>query len=285
MIKLPGQPKIIKKEGNKAIFEIEPLYPGYGVTIGNSLRRILLSSLSGAAVTQVKIKGVSHEFSTISGILEDVILIMLNLKQLRFKLFTDEPQKATLKVKGEKEVKGSDFILPSQVELVNKNCHIATLTTKSAELEMEIQIEKGIGYSSREARKKPTTPTQQEKLEIGTIALDAIFTPIKNVSYRIENMRVGERTDYDRLFLDIETDGVIAPEEAFSQASEILLNHFSLFANTFKPKIASIKVEEKKPAVRTKSILKKKPTIPTVHTQHTRAKKIKHAKTKKRKKT
>lgn len=285
MIKLPGQPKIIKKEGNKAIFEIEPLYPGYGVTIGNSLRRILLSSLSGAAVTQVKIKGVSHEFSTISGILEDVILIMLNLKQLRFKLFTDEPQKATLKVKGEKEVKGSDFILPSQVELVNKNCHIATLTTKSAELEMEIQIEKGIGYSSREARKKPTTSTQQEKLEIGTIALDAIFTPIKNVSYRIENMRVGERTDYDRLFLDIETDGVIVPEEAFSQASEILLNHFSLFANTFKPKITSIKVEEKKPAVRTKSILKKKPTVPTVHTQRTQAKKIKHAKTKKRKKT
>jgi len=236
MINLPNQPKIIKKEGNKAVFEIEALYPGYGVTIGNSLRRVMLSSLSGAAGTQVKIKGVPHEFSTIPGVFEDVILIMLNLKQLRFKLFTDEPQKATLKVKGEKEVKGSDFNLPSQVELANKNCHIATLTTKSAELEMEIQIEKGIGYSSCEARKKHTIPGQ-EKLEVGAIALDAIFTPVKQVNYRIENMRVGGRTDYDRLFIEVETDGIITPEEVFTHASEILLNHFSLLVDAFKPKI------------------------------------------------
>ena len=227
MISLPLQPKIIEKKGNFARFEIEGLYPGYGVTVGNSLRRVLLSSLPGAAITQIKIKGVPHEFSTIPGVLEDVILIMQNLKQLRFKIFTDEPQKATLKVKGEKEVKGSDFELPAQVELVNKDCHIATLTDKKAELEMEIQIEKGLGYSPREARKK-------EKLEIGAIPVDAIFTPTKRVSYKIENMRVGERTDFDRLFLEIETDGTISPEEAVFLASDILVKHFSLFVETFR---------------------------------------------------
>jgi len=229
MIPLSQKPKIIKKEKNKAIFEIEALWPGYGVTIGNSLRRILISSLEGAAVTQMKIKGVAHELSTIPGVLEDVVTIMLNLKQLRFKIFSVEPQKATLKVKGEKEVKGADFDLPAQLELVNKDCHIATLTTKSSELDMEIQVEKGIGYLPREVRKK-------EKLEIGVIALDAIFTPIQRVSFRLENMRVGERTDFDRLFLEIETDGTISPEETFYQASEILLSHFSLFSETFKPK-------------------------------------------------
>lgn len=178
MVPLPLQPKIIKQEKNKAVFEIEALYPGYGATVGNSLRRVLLSSLPGAAVTQVKIKGIQHEFSTIPGVLEDVVLIMLNLKQLRFKVFSDEPQKASLKVKGEKEVRGSDFELPPQVELVNKSSHIATLTTKSAELEMEILIEKGLGYQPKEARKRPTP---QEKLEIGVIPLDAIFTPVKRV--------------------------------------------------------------------------------------------------------
>jgi len=273
MFNLPNQPKIVKKEGNKAIFEIEPLYPGYGVTVGNSLRRVLLSSLPGAAVTQVKIKGVSHEFSTIPGVLEDVVLIMLNLKQLRFKLFTQEPQKAILKVKGEKEVKGSDFNLSSQAELVNKNCHIATLTSKSAELEMEIQIEKGVGYSSRESRKKPAVPMQQEKLEIGVIPLDAIFTPVKRVSFKIENMRVGERTDYDRLFLEIETDGIISPEEAVLQASDILINHFSLLKDAFQPKVSKVIIEEEKPAVRTRA---KKPVV---------QKQKKHAKKTKRKKT
>jgi len=285
MINLPHPPKIVKKEGNKAIFEIEALHPGYGVTIGNSLRRVLLSSLEGAAVTQMKIKGISHEFSTIPGVLEDVITIMLNLKQLRFRLFAVESQKAVLKVKGEKEVKGLDLTLPAQVELANKNCHLATLTSKSAELEMEIQIEKGIGYSSRETR-------QKEKLEIGAIPVDAIFTPVKRVSYRIENMRVGERTDYDRVFLEIETDGIIAPEQAFWQASEILVKHFSLLTEalaevekkessstreTLKPKTVS----EIKPTEGKKPIAKKKtPKQRILVTQQ-----IKHEKKKKRKKT
>lgn len=232
MIPLPQKPKIVEKKGNWALFEIEGLYPGYGVTLGNSLRRVLISSLEGAAVTRMKIKGVPHEFSTIPGVLEDVIQIMLNLKQMRFRVFTEEPQKGFLKVKGEKEVLGSDFKLPAQVELVNPNCHIATLTDKKAELEMEIQIEKGIGYSPREQRKR-------EKLEIGAIPLDAIFTPIRRVTFRVENMRVEERTDFDRLFLEVETDGTISPEEAFSQASEILFSHFSLFAETFPKKVTA----------------------------------------------
>jgi len=229
------------------VFELEALYPGYGITVGNSLRRVLLSSLEGAAVTQMKIKGISHEFSTIPGVLEDVITIMLNLKQLRFKLLVPEPQKATLKIKGAKEVEGSDFVLPSQVELINKNCHIATLTSKSADLEMEIQIERGIGYSSRDNRKK-------EKLEIGSIPVDAIFAPIRRITYKVENMRVGERTDFDRLFLEVETDGTITPEEAVLHSCETLVKHFSLFLETFKLKTPA----EVKPAVEKKPVAKKK---------------------------
>jgi len=260
MLSLPTKPKITKQEKNKAIFEIEALYPGYGVTVGNSLRRVLLSSLAGAAITQVKIKNVPHEFSTIPGVLEDVIQIMLNLKQLRFKIYTEEPQKAALKIKGEKKVKGSDFEIPAQLELANKDYHIATITDKKTELEIEIQVEKGIGYSPREARKK-------EKLEIGTIPLDAIFTPVRQIAFRVENMRVGERTDFDRLFLEVETDGTILPEDAFCQASEILKKQFGLFAETFKlaeaspnlaPRSRSAKEEVESPEASKKKIKQKK---------------------------
>jgi len=239
MILLPRQPKIINKKENWARFEIEALYPGYGVTIGNSLRRVLLSSLPGAAVTQTKIKKTQHEFSVIPGVLEDVITIVMNLKQLRFKMYADEPQKVTLKIKGEKKVKGFDFKFPSQVELVNKSCYLATLTNKKAELEMEIQVEKGVGYEPVERRKK------QGKLEVGVISIDAIFTPVKRVSYKVENMRVGERTDFDRLYLDVETDGTITPEEAFFQTSEILVKHFSLFAEISRA-LAEKRVSEEK---------------------------------------
>lgn len=240
MIPLPKEPKIIKKEKNTAVIEIEALYPGYGVTVGNSLRRVLLSSIEGAAVTQLKIKGVAHEFTTIPGILEDVITIMLNVKQMRFKMIGSEPQRGFLKVKGEKEVKGKDFELPTQLELVNPDCHIATLTAKTAKLEMEILVEKGIGYLPRERKRKG-------KLEIGVIPIDAIFTPVRRVTFKVENMRVGERTDFDRLFLEIETDGSISPEEAFSKASEIIANHFNFFSGFFKEKH-----EEKKERKKTK---------------------------------
>lgn len=275
MILLPKTPKIINKKDNWAKFEIEALYPGYGTTIGNSLRRVLLSSLEGAAVTQMKIKGVSHEFSTISGVLEDVVMIMMNLKKMRFKMHTDEPQKASLKIKGEKEVKGSDFKIPSQVELANKNCHIATLTDKKAELEMEIQIEKGIGYEPVERRKKG------EKLEIGVMPIDAIFTPIRRVSFKVENMRVGERTDFDRLNLEIETDGTITPEEAFFNASEILLKHFSLFRDTFKEKEAPAK---KAPAKKKKPEKEKEDKKPEKKKEPEKKKKATRKEAKKKKK-
>jgi len=285
MIPLPFQPKIIEKKENWARFEIEALYPGYGVTVGNSLRRVLLSSLPGAAVTQMKIKGVPHEFSTIPGVTEDVILIMLNLKQLRFRIYAEEPQKARLIVKGEKEVKASDFELPAQVELVNKDAHIATLTQKSSELDMEIQIEKGIGYLPREARKKTNAPAQ-EKLEIGVIPLDAVFAPVRRVSYKVENMRVGERTDFDRLFLEIETDGTCAPEAAFFQASEILVKHFSLFTEALAEVKKRTKFSSPTEALAKELPLPKPPVEKKKGGKRSlSAKKIKrHAKTKKGKK-
>lgn len=227
MIPLPLQSKIIEKKENSAVFEIEGLYPGYGVTIGNSLRRVLLSSLPGAAVTQVKIKGVQHEFSTIPGVMEDVVSILLNIKQLRFKLFSDEPQHAKLSVKGVKVVKASSFEVPTQAQLMNSDSLVATLTQKTSSLDIDILIEKGMGYQPVEARKSG-------KAEIGTIAIDAIYTPVRKVSYRVENMRVGERTDFDKLVLELETDGTLTPEEAFSQAAGTLVGHFALLQETFK---------------------------------------------------
>ncbi len=225
MIPLPSKPQIIeRKSDNLAIFQIEPLYPGYGVTIGNSMRRVLLSSLGGAAITKVKIEGVGHEFSTIPGVMEDVVEIILNLKELRFIAHSKEEQSARLKVKGEKEVQGSSLELPTQIELVNPNQHIATLTGKSSALDMEVKIETGIGYDSAKERK-------EEKLDIGQIVIDTIFTPIRHANFWVESMRVEKRTDFDRLFLEVGTDGTISPEDAFIKASDILVQHFSLLSS------------------------------------------------------
>ncbi|MBI2642310.1 MAG: DNA-directed RNA polymerase subunit alpha [Candidatus Wildermuthbacteria bacterium] len=228
MIPLSNAPKVLEKKGNKAVFELEALYPGYGVTVGNSLRRVLFSSLGGAAATQANIKGVTHEFSTIPGVMEDVVTLLLNLKLLRFKMYADEPQKATLKVKGEKEVTGGDFELPSQLELVNEDVHIATLTQKGAELEIEIQVEKGTGYMRSEDMKKG-------KQDIGMVYLDAIFTPIKNVSFRVEHVRVGERTDFDKLTMVVETDGTMSPEQALYESAEVLRRQFEVISTGVKP--------------------------------------------------
>ncbi len=220
-------PRIVERTPFKGIFEIEALYPGYGVTIGNSLRRVLLSSLEGAAVTEVKIKGVPHEFSTMEGVLEDAVTIHLNLKKLRFRMHGEEPQIATLQLKGEREAKGSDLKLPPQLELINKDLVIAHLTSKNTTLEMELRVEKGLGYVPVERRKR-------EKEHIGTISLDAIFSPIRQVGYRVEQMRVGERTDFDRLTLTIETDGTIDPEAAFKKACTILLEQYNMIAQGLK---------------------------------------------------
>jgi DNA-directed RNA polymerase subunit alpha len=227
MISLPLLPKVAEKKGNWALFEIEGLYPGYGITLGNSIRRVLLSSLEGSAVTRVKIKGVQHEFSTIPGIMEDVINILLNVKQLRFKLYGQDPQTASLYVRGEKTVTGKDLKMPSQMELMNKEAEICTISSKSGEIEMEILVERGMGYEPVERRKK-------EKLAVGELSVDAIFTPVRKVSFRVENMRVGERTDFDKLILEVETDGSLSPEESLSMASKVLISHFELVSQVFK---------------------------------------------------
>ena len=237
MISLPLPPKVIQKKKNQVVFEIEALYPGYGVTIGNSLRRVLLSSLQGAAVTEVKIKGVPHEFSTIPGVLEDTVMILLNIKNLRFKIFEGEEQKVSLKVKGDGKVTGADFQCPSQIKLINTDLHIATITDKKTELEIEIKIEKGIGYVPKDQNKT-------KKAEIGAIAVDAIFTPIRNVNFQVENMRVGDRTDFDKLSLEIETDGTISSEEAFFEACSILIKHFNIIFEGKAGEEKSEKVEE-----------------------------------------
>ncbi|MDP2734862.1 MAG: DNA-directed RNA polymerase subunit alpha, partial [bacterium] len=200
MISLSKATKVVSNKGNRGVFEVEALYPGYGATVGNSLRRVLLSSLEGAAVIQAKIKGAPHEFSTISGVKEDVIGILLNIKQLRFRVFGEGPFTASLKAKGVKTVMAGDFKTPSQVEILNKDLLIAHLTDKSSELDIEVEIGRGVGYEASEARKRG-------KEEIGTISLDAAYSPARKVSYRVEQMRVGDRTDYDRLILEIETDG------------------------------------------------------------------------------
>ncbi len=217
-IALPSKPRVVSEEGNKGIYEIDGLYAGYGYTLGNSLRRIILSSIPGAAITAVKIEGVSHEFSKIDGIKEDIITVLLNFKKIRFKLHTDEPQKATISVRGIKNITAKDIKISSQAEILNKDEHIATLTAKDAEFNVELTIEKGLGYVLRGNLHK-------EKVEIGTIVLDAIFTPIRRVNYEVENMRVGERTDYNRLRFFIETDGMISPSEALEKAIEIMINH------------------------------------------------------------
>ncbi|MEK7609561.1 MAG: DNA-directed RNA polymerase subunit alpha [Patescibacteria group bacterium] len=214
---LPSKPRIISEQGANGVYEIDGLYPGYGHTLGNSLRRIILSSLPGAAVTKVKISGVEHEFSTIDGVKEDVINILLALKKLRVHLTTDEPVLLNLKVKGIKQVTAKDIDAPGQVEILNKDLHIASLTEKSSELDIEITVEKGLGYVSKEV-------IQKERVDIGSITLDAAFTPIRKANYEVENMRVGDRTDFNRLRLMIETDGTITPREALEQSITIMIH-------------------------------------------------------------
>ena len=215
-ITLPSKPRVVSEEGLQGVYEIDSLYPGYGHTLGNSLRRIILSSLPGATVTRVKIEGVPHEFATIDGARETVMEILLNLKRIHFVLHGDEPQTISLLVKGTGEVTAKDFKLPSQVEIMNPEQHICDLSGK-ASLELEATIERGLGYVSREV-------LTRDKVDIGTIALDATFTPIRRVNYEVENMRVGDRTDFNRLRILIETNGTIAPREALEQSIETMIH-------------------------------------------------------------
>lgn len=230
--------KTIEESPNEGNFEIEGLFAGYGLTLGNALRRALLSSLPGAAVTYVKVKNASHEFSTLPGVKEDLIGLILNLKKLRFEMDTTEPQVLLLEVKGEREVTGADIKKNSSVRLVNPDAPIATLAEKNATLEMEITVERGLGYSSVESRKA-------EKLPIGTIGVDAFFSPVVAVNYSVENMRVGDRTDYNRLHLSVTTDGTITPSAALHKASNILRDHFEKVSAVEVKQVAAAEPEKK----------------------------------------
>lgn len=232
---MPSKPRVVEEVGNKGVFEIDGLYPGYGHTLGNSLRRIILSSLPGAGLTSIKIDGITHEFQTVEGIKEDVIIMILNLKKIRFKMASDEPQTVTLSIKGPKEVTASDITTTGQVEVLNPELYIATVTGKM-NLNIEMRVEKGLGFIPKEVM-------QKEKVDIGTIAVDAIFTPIRRVSYEVENMRVGDKTNHNRLRISIETDGTLTPREALSQAIVIMINQLKAIVD-FKEQ-EEVEVEKK----------------------------------------
>lgn len=212
---LPSKPKVVSETDTVGVYEIEGFYPGYGHTIGNSLRRIILSSLPGSAVTSVKIDGVNHEFSTIDGVKEDVVAIILNVKKLRFRMDGDEPQVVKISFKGPGTIKAKDLVLPSQVQIFDKDAPIAEVTGK-AEFNAELVVENGLGYVAKEDQHK-------DKVAIGQIALDTAFTPIRRVNYEVDNMRVGDRTDFNRLTIHIETDGLVTPREALEKSIEIMI--------------------------------------------------------------
>jgi DNA-directed RNA polymerase subunit alpha len=224
---MPSKPRVVEEVGNKGVFEIDGLYPGYGHTLGNSLRRIILSSLPGASITSVKIDGVTHEFQTMDGIKEDVIIVILNLKKIRFKMLSDEPQTVNLSLKGPKEVLASDIKTGGQVEILNPEMHVAEVTGK-INLNIEMRIEKGLGFIPKEI-------FQKDKVDVGTIAVDAIFTPIRRVSYEVENMRVGDKTNHNRLRIAIETDGTLSAREALSRSIEIMINQLKAIIDFKEP--------------------------------------------------
>lgn len=235
-------PKVEYTPGETArlgVLTLEPLFPGYGTTFGNALRRILLSSLPGAAVTAVKIHNTSHEFTTIPKVQEDILEIILNLKKLRLKLHGDEPVKLHLKAKGEKVVTAADIDKESQVEIANRDLVIATLTGRDAELEMDITVTRGRGFV-------PTESKEKQKGEIGTIAMDALFSPVRRVAFRVEGARVGQMTNFDRLVMDIETDGTISPADAVADSTKILVDHFSLLETLASTKSEVVEADREK---------------------------------------
>jgi DNA-directed RNA polymerase subunit alpha len=259
-ISLPTSFEIKETKDSRAQLVIEPCYPGYGVTLGNALRRVLLSSIEGAAITSFKLKGAHHEFSSLPMVKEDLVEIILNLKQVRVKLFSDEPATITLKVKGEKSVTAADIQKNSLVEIANPQQLILTTTDPKADVEMEMTIKKGYGYITVEEREK-------EKVDIGTIMIDAIYSPVTNVGFEIENMRVGERTDYERLILKIETDHTISPRHALERTAQILVEHFSLLLGSQSSTQKMEKIvtkEDKKEKEEIKEVEKKEVQLPLI---------------------
>lgn len=243
-IVLPSKPRAVSEDGTQGTYEIGGLYPGYGHTLGNSLRRIILSSLAGSAITNVKIEGVNNEYSTIDGVYEDVMTILLNLKNVRLRMNTEEPQSLTLKAKGVKNLTAGDIQAPGQVEVVNPELVIAQLTDKNASLDMEMTVEQGLGYVPKESLKKDSS--------IGTMTMDAVFSPITRIKYSVEDMRVGDRTDYNRLVMDIETDGTLSPREALERAILIMYRQLeALFAEDAaeEPRVETMDTAEAEGAV------------------------------------
>lgn len=237
-IYLPEEIDITDKDGeSSASITIKPYHPGYGPTVGNALRRVLLSSLPGAAVTQMKIEGVNHEFSTLEGVQEDIVTLMLNVKGIRVSSSSRDPIEIRLKKEGKGNVTAKDLEVPPEVTVINQNHHIATLTDAKASLEFTLTVEQGRGYVPSE--------TQDPKARsIGTIALDAVFTPVERVSFAVENVRVGQATDYHALKMTITTNGSITPREALEQAASILRDHFTQLAGGFDGMLTGNRLHE-----------------------------------------
>lgn len=235
----------LSDEGNTGIFEIEPLLPGYGVTIGNSLRRVLLSSLEGYAIKCVKIEGVDHEYSTLKGMKEDIVDLILNLKMARFRLNDIDSAKLELSVKGPKEVTLNDFKKSSDVEIISLNHHLATLE-KGGKLDLTIEVDKGRGYIPVEKR-------TEEKLPIGTIMVDSTYTPVKKVRFDVENARVGGMTNYNKLIIEITTDGSLSPQESLDTACKIVNEHLNVISSAVNDLAAPSKKVKKERKIKTKT--------------------------------
>lgn len=237
-IALPSKVTLTEAGENEASIVIEPCYPGYGTTLGNALRRVLLSSLSGAAITSVKITGATHEFTTLPHVKEDIVDLILNLKGVRLKMFEGETATIMVKGKGEKVLTAGDMKCPSNVEVRNPEHVICHLTDKNADLEMELTIGIGRGYIPVEQRDK-------ERFDLGVIAIDAIYTPVRNVNFHVENVRVGQMTNYDKVTLTVRTDGTVTPASAFREAAQVLTEHFQHLMDAVP---TDAPVEEAKPA-------------------------------------
>jgi DNA-directed RNA polymerase subunit alpha len=217
---LNAQVEILQQTEDYAKFQVDPLERGFGLTLGNALRRVLLSSMPGAAVTAVRIERIYHEFATIPGVKEDTTELLLNLKQLRLKSHSDQPVTLRLEAQGPGVVTAADLIYPSEIEIANPELHIATLDSPDARLDMELTVERGVGYLPSDGR---------ESVPLGVVPVDAVFTPIRRVNYTVESARVGARTDLDRLVIDVQTDGTITPVAALVQSANILIDQFALF--------------------------------------------------------
>lgn len=219
----------VREDASSGTYEASPLAAGYGVTIGNALRRVLLSSLEGAAVTSIQIRDVYHEFSSIPGVKEDVTQIVLNIKKLRLKSYAPHPVQLRLIKQGAGPVTAGDILESADVEIVNPSQHILTIDKADVTVEMDLTVERGVGYLSAE---------RSEQLPIGVIPVDAIFTPVRRVNYKVENTRVGQMTNFEKLTIEIDTDGTVAPDEALSRAADLLVAQFSLFGTSGRPVVA-----------------------------------------------